>query len=90
MDSDPYLETHEKEDAFLRRVLETIWYGLDHSALVSVSDMPMQLLQSLHRQAVPERETQRAQEKTDDVALNFMNGFNTRVCICLYHAKVKQ
>ncbi len=75
MDSDPYLETHEKEDAFLWRVLETIRYGLDHRALVSASDVSIQLLQLLHRQAVPERETQRAQEKTDDVALDFMNGF---------------
>ena len=28
LDADPYLETREKEDAFLQRVLETIRYGL--------------------------------------------------------------
>ena len=30
--SDPYLETREKEDAFLLRVLETIRAGCDHAA----------------------------------------------------------
>ena len=33
--SDPYLETREKEDAFLLRVLETIRAGCDHAAPVS-------------------------------------------------------
>ena len=28
LDADPYLETREKEDTFLQRVLETIRYGL--------------------------------------------------------------
>ena len=32
LDADPYLETREKEDAFLRRVLDTIRQGMEESA----------------------------------------------------------
>ena len=36
--SDPYLETREKEDAFLLRVLETIRAGFDHAAPVGTAN----------------------------------------------------
>ena len=36
--SDPYLETREKEDAFLLRVLETIRAGLNQSTPVNAAD----------------------------------------------------
>jgi len=75
MNSDPYLETREKEDAFLQRVLETIRDGLDHRAPVSVSDVLLQLLQAVQPQAVPERETQGEQQEADDMALDFVDGF---------------
>lgn len=40
---DPYLETREKEDLFLERVMETIWNGLRGAALVpSALPMPAQ------------------------------------------------
>ncbi len=73
--SDPYLETREKEDAFLQRVLETIRDGLGHSAPVSASDVLVQLLQSVQPQAVPEKETQGEQQEADDLALDFVDGF---------------
>ena len=37
--ADPYLETREKEDAFLRRVLDTIRQGMEGSAAGSVSSL---------------------------------------------------
>jgi len=75
MDSDPYLETREKEDAFLLRVLETIRDGLDHNAPVSTSNVLVQLLQSFQPQAVSERESQGEQQEADDMALDFVDGF---------------
>jgi len=74
-DADPYLETREKEDAFLQRVLETIRDGLGHSVPVSASDVLVQLLQSVQQQAVPEKETQGEQQEADDMALDFVDGF---------------
>ena len=43
--ADPYLETREKEDAFLRRVLETIRKGMEESAAGSLGVL-FRLLQS--------------------------------------------
>ena len=37
--ADPYLETREKEDAFLRRVLDTIRQGMEESAAGSVNGL---------------------------------------------------
>ena len=43
--ADPYLETREKEDAFLQRVLETIRQGMEESAAGSLGGL-FRLLQS--------------------------------------------
>ncbi len=75
MGSDPYLETREKEDAFLLRVLETIREGLDQRAPACASNVLLQLLQTVQPQAVPEKETQGEQQETDDMALDFVDGF---------------
>jgi len=75
LDTDPYLETREKEDAFLQRVLETIRDGLGHSAPVSAPDVLVQLLQAVQPQAVPEKEAQGEQQEADDMALDFVDNF---------------
>jgi len=75
MGSDPYLETREKEDAFLLRVLETIREGLEHSAPISASDVLVQLLQSAQSEAVLEKKTQGEQQEADDMVLDFVDGF---------------
>ena len=57
--NDPYLETREKEDAFLRRVQETIERGLQAVAL-NVPQPPV---------------TASDDEEDTDAALDFINGF---------------
>ena len=50
--SDPYLETREKEDAFLLRVLETIRAGLNQSPPVNAADTLLRLLQGAQPQPI--------------------------------------
>ena len=65
--SDPYLETREKEDAFLLRVLETIRAGCDHAAPVSSAATLLNLLQNIPPQpASTENATQEDQQEADD------------------------
>lgn len=74
--ADPYLETREKEDAFLLRVLETIRAGLNQSAPVSTTDMLFRLLQSVQPQPAQVKEvSQEDQQEADDTALDFVDGF---------------
>ena len=74
--ADPYLETREKEDAFLQRVLETIRAGLGQSASASATDMLLQLLQGTQSQpAQVENVLQKDQQEADDTALDFVDGF---------------
>ena len=74
-DADPYLETREKEDAFLLRVLETIRAGLSQSAPVNATDMLFQLLQGVQPQPVQVEETSlEDQQEADDMALDFVDG----------------
>ena len=74
--ADPYLETREKEDAFLRRVLETIRAGLGQNASASATDMLLQLLQGTQSQpAQVENVSQEDQQEADDTALDFVDGF---------------
>lgn len=76
MESDPYLETREKEDAFLLQVLETIRAGLSQSAPVNAADTLLQLLQSVQSQPTQVEEvSQEDQQVADDMALDFVNGF---------------
>ena len=71
--SDPYLETREKEDAFLLRVLETIRAGLDHATPAATL---LNLLQNIPPQpASTENMVQEDQQESDDAALDFVDSF---------------
>ena len=74
--SDPYLETREKEDAFLLRVLETIRAGFDHATPVSPATTLLNLLQNIPPQpASAENMAQEDQQEADDTALDFVDSF---------------
>ena len=74
--SDPYLETREKEDAFLLRVLETIRAGFDHATPVGTADTLLNLLQNIPPQpASAENMAQEDQQEADDTALDFVDSF---------------
>ena len=74
--ADPYLETREKEDAFLQRVLETIRDGLTHAAPTNVVDTLFHLLQDIQPQMGADVEvSQQDQQEADDMALDFVDGF---------------
>ena len=73
---DPYLETREKEDAFLLRVLETIRAGFDHAAPASTANTLLNLLQKIPPQSAPaENMVQEDQRESDDAALDFVDSF---------------
>ncbi len=75
-DADPYLETREKEDTFLLRVLETIRAGLNQTAPMNAADTLFRLLQDAQSQPVPVEEvSQEDQQEADDMALDFVDGF---------------
>ena len=63
---DPYLETREKEDAFLQRVLETVQLGVQANPLNGLAA----LLQSA---ALPAKEDAAVQNDLD-TAIDFING----------------
>ncbi len=74
--ADPYLETREKEDAFLLQVLETIRAGLIQSAPANATDMLLRLLQGVQPQpAQVEGASREDQQEADDMALDFVDGF---------------
>ena len=74
--ADPYLETREKEDAFLRRVLETIQTGLNQVTPSNTADNLLHLLQSVQPQMAPDVEvSQQEQQEVEDMALDFVDGF---------------
>ncbi len=74
--SDPYLETREKEDAFLLRVLETIRAGFNQAAPVSTANTFLRFLQGVQPQAAPAGEViQEDQQESDDAALDFVDSF---------------
>ena len=74
--SDPYLETREKEDAFLLRVLETIRAGFDHAVTVGTANTLLNLLQNFQPQPAPiANAVQEEQQEADDTALDFVDGF---------------
>ena len=74
--ADPYLETREKEDAFLLRVLETVRAGFDHAAPVSSAATLLNLLQNIPPQpASAENVVQEDQQESDDAALDFVDSF---------------
>ena len=70
------METREKEDAFLQRVLETIRTGLSQVTPTNAVDALLQLLQGIQPKAEPDVEvSQRDQQETEDMALDFVDGF---------------
>ena len=69
--ADPYLETREKEDAFLREIQNTIWESLQTAAPMNFAPW-MQLMQD----AVPADTTEKPEESEDmDAALDFADSF---------------
>lgn len=76
LDADPYLETREKEDAFLLRVLETVRAGLNQSTPVNAADTLFRLLQGAQPQPIQVEEVpQEDQQKADEAALDFVDSF---------------
>ena len=75
-DADPYLETREKEDAFLLRVLETVRAGLNQSTPVNAADTLLRWLQGTQPQPIQvEEELQKDQQEADEAALDFVDSF---------------
>ena len=62
---DPYLETREKEDAFLQRVLETIERGAQANQLAGLAAL---------LQATPSAPDYTVVENDLDTAMDFING----------------
>ena len=62
---DPYLETREKEDAFLQRVLETVERGTQANPLAGLAAL---------LQATPSAQDNAAVENDLDTAMDFING----------------
>jgi len=76
LEADPYLETREKEDAFLLRVLETIRAGLNQGTSANATNTLFQLLQGVQTQPAPGEEvSQEEQQEADNMALDFVDGF---------------
>ena len=76
LEADPYLETREKEDAFLLRVLETIRAGLSQGTSSNAADTLLRLLQTAQSQSnLAEEAPQEDQQEADDMALDFVDGF---------------
>nr|WP_217936942.1 hypothetical protein [Enterocloster clostridioformis] len=76
LDADPYLETREKEDAFLLRVLETVRTGLSQSTPVNAADTLLRLLQGTQPQPIQVEEVpQEDQQEADEAALDFVDSF---------------
>ena len=69
--ADPYLETREKEDAFLREIQNTIRESLQTTAPMNFAPW-MQLMQG----AAPANTTEKPEESEDmDAALDFADSF---------------
>ena len=77
MDSDPYLETCEKKDAFLLRMLEIIRAGLSESASVNAMDALFRLLEGNqpHPIQIKKGPQEDWQEADGGAALNFVEIF---------------
>ena len=67
--ADPYLETREKEDAFLRKVLDTVREGLQASG-AGLSGLAA-LLQGIQTAAPPAEQTMTDEDL--DTAMDFIN-----------------
>ena len=72
LSNDPYLETREKEDAFLNRILQTIETGLCNNSSSVVLGSLIQLLQQ--PQTNTEHE-EKSESSVSDAALDFADSF---------------
>jgi hypothetical protein len=79
--ADPYLETREKEDAFLQKVLETVQNGMANASQPLVYGNLLSLLQANAQQQSPspslshEAEEDEIDEESLDAALAFADSF---------------
>jgi len=69
LEADPYLETREKEDMFLKKVLNTIEQGLKTAGNIGG------LIQLLSANAEQQPEVQTNTEDDNSAALHFADGF---------------
>ncbi len=70
---DPYLETREKEDAFLQRVHDTVEQSLQDSALAFLSLLPMrQDIQGSPASDAPAKQGENEEDLELDMALDFI------------------
>lgn len=69
LEADSYLETREKEDIFLQKVLDTIEQGLKTAGNIGG------LIQLLSASTVQQPQVQHNTEEDTNVALNFADGF---------------
>ena len=75
LEADPYLETREKEDAFLQKVMETIQDGLRQSTVPGLVPL-LQLLQGAQAGTPAPAKEREANTGTDwDAALDFAGSF---------------
>ena len=74
MKDDPYLETREKEDAFLRRVQETIEKSLSAAPALQLA----QLFQNVQTQAAPQ-ETSPEDDENFETAMDFINSLLNQI-----------
>lgn len=76
LEADPYLETREKEDAFLQRVIDTIQTAQQPSQTSGLAAL-LQLLQGTQASpSAPAKEDVEANNSTDwDAALDFVGSF---------------
>ena len=71
LSNDPYLETREKEDAFLNRILQTIETGLCKNSCSTTLGGIIQLLQ----QPQTKTEQEKSESSVSDAALDFADSF---------------
>ena len=81
LEADPYLETREKEDAFLEKVMETLQEGLRQSTVPGLVPL-LQLLQGAQAGTPAPAKEPEANTGTDwDAALDFAGSFSfTKKC----------
>ena len=72
LSNDPYLETREKEDAFLNRILQTIETGLfKNSSSASLGS----LIQLLQQPQTKTEQEEKSESSVSDAALDFADSF---------------
>ena len=75
LDADAYLETREKEDAFLKRILDTIEQGLKASSANNAVGNLLQLLAVSTPKETTVQELNAADDTDMDAALEFADSF---------------